>query len=123
MESSKARIGIVENDQSLVTALDRFLRASGFEPEVYLSAEAFLASARPEELSCLVLDIHLPGASGFDLLSRLSSLAFRLPVILMTADGSSVTRRHANECSCAAFLTKPIEGPDLVRAIRRTMAD
>lgn len=122
MENSQARIGIVENDPALVTALERFLRASGFVPEIYLSAEEFLTLARPENLSCLVLDVHLPGVSGFDLLGRLSSMACRLPVILMTADGSHATRRRARESCCAAFLTKPIEGPDLVGAIRRTVA-
>jgi CheY-like chemotaxis protein len=69
--ASKCIIGIVEDDESFRRALGRLLCASGFEAHTFASAEEFLESAMPESHACLILDIQLPGMSGFELFDHL----------------------------------------------------
>ena len=79
MPASKCNIAIVEDDASLRRALERLLRASGFEAHTFASAEEFLGSAVPESHACLILDIRLPGIELFD---RLTASAQPRPAIL-----------------------------------------
>ena len=78
MPASKCNIAIVEDDASLRRALERLLRASGFEAHTFASAEEFLGSAVPESHACLILDIRLPGMSGFELFDHLTASAYIL---------------------------------------------
>ena len=86
MSVHKCTTAIVEDDASFRRALERLLRASGFEAHTFGSAEEFLNSAMPESHACLILDIHLPGMSAFELLDHLTASALRPP-------GSSSLRR------------------------------
>jgi DNA-binding NtrC family response regulator len=75
MPASKCTIAIVEDDASFRRALERLLCASGFEVHTFASAEEFLRSAVPESPACLILDIRLPGMSGFKLFDHLTASA------------------------------------------------
>jgi CheY-like chemotaxis protein len=78
-------VGVVDNDPSMLKALERLLTAHGFVVEPYVSAEAFLDGAAEDELTCLVLDIHLGGMSGIQLCRQLSASGCKFPVIFVTA--------------------------------------
>ncbi len=67
------RISIVDDDASIREALKSLMRSVRFSVDAYASAEEFLASERVNETACLILDVHLPGMSGFDLQSQLKS--------------------------------------------------
>lgn len=121
METNRPHVAIVENDDAFGAALDRLLRASGCDTILFPSAELFLEQARPAELDCLVLDIHLPGASGFDLLATLKRDSWTLPVLLMTADDSGPVRNRAGNSGCLDFLIKPFDANLLLDAIRRCL--
>ena len=86
MPPSKLAIAIVEDDVSFRRAIERLLRAIGFEAQTFASAEEFLGNAAPGSHACLILDIHLPGMSAFELLDHLTASALRPP-------GSSSLRR------------------------------
>jgi FixJ family two-component response regulator len=75
MPVSKCTIAIVEDDASFRRALERFLRASGFGAHTFASAEEFLGNVAPESYACLVLNIQLPGRSGFELIDHLTTSA------------------------------------------------
>ena len=77
MPASEQTIAIVEDDASFNRALVRLLNASGFATQAFASAEEFLTSAKPNSLACMILDIHLPGISGFELFDRLAHQALR----------------------------------------------
>src|SRR5271165_1810128 len=81
MAASKHTIAIVEDDASFRRALERLLCASGFEAHTFSSAEEFLGSAVPESHACLILDIRLPGMSGFELFNYLTDSARPRPAI------------------------------------------
>ena len=86
-------IAIVEDDPSFSRALERLLRTSGFEPHTFASTEEFLGSAAPESYACLIIDLHLPGMSGFELFNHLAASAWPRPAVFITAHNQEVKLR------------------------------
>ncbi|MBV8213199.1 MAG: response regulator [Verrucomicrobia bacterium] len=118
MPASTHTIAIVEDDESFNRALERLLKASGFATQTFLSAEEFLANDAFESLACLILDINLPGISGFELFDRLSLYDERPPIIFITATDEKTVRDHASRISGNVCLGKPLVGAALLRAVR-----
>ena len=108
-------VAVVEDDPPTRKALDRLLRAAGFEPVLFESAEAYIdASPRP---LCIVLDVGLPGMSGIELQRRLRAAGAAPPIIVTTASHEPVTRERAEQSGCAAFLLKPADSDELITTI------
>jgi FixJ family two-component response regulator len=118
MPASTQTIAIVEDDASFSRALERLLKASGFATRTFLSAEEFLVSDALESLACLILDIHLPGISGFELFDRLSAFHVHPPVIFITATDEKAVRDRASWISGNVCLGKPLVGSALIGAVR-----
>jgi FixJ family two-component response regulator len=122
MAASKHTIAIVEDDASFRRALERLLCASGFEAHTFASAEEFLGSAVPESHACLILDIRLPGMSGFELFNHLTASAPPLPAIFITAQDEDSVRQRASRIPNSVFLRKPVVGAVLLEAIRSLLS-
>jgi FixJ family two-component response regulator len=122
MPVSKCTIAIVEDDASFRRALERLLRASGLEAHTFASAEEFLASAAPEEHTCLILDSQLPGMSGFELLDHFSASARSRPVIFITAGDDDGVREQASRIPGSVYLRKPFVGAELIEAVRSRLS-
>jgi len=122
MSGRQGVVAVVEDDSGLREALRRRLGAAGFEARAYASAEEFLRANAIAELSCLVLDVRLPGASGPDLQRRLIAEGRNHPVIFITAHDTAAARQEADELEAVAFLAKPFEGHLLVSAVEEAMA-
>jgi FixJ family two-component response regulator len=118
MPASKCTIAIVEDDASLRRALERLLCASGFEAHTFASAEEFLGSAVPESHGCLILDIRLPGMSGFELFDHLTGSAQARPAIFITAQDDDSARQQASRIPNSVYLRKPVVGAVLLEAVR-----
>src|ERR1700678_2326816 len=89
------RISIVDDDASIRDALKSLMRSVKFDVEAFASAEEFLASDRLDDTSCLILDVYLPGMSGFELQSRLNVERRAIPIIFITAHADDVSRQRA----------------------------
>ena len=122
MARKNLHVAVVDDDDSFSRALGRRLRAAGFEPIVYSSAEALLRDCNQVPIDCLVLDIHLGGMSGLDLRRQLTSMGKTIPVIFVTAHDEPEIRDEAREVGCSAYFRKPVAGKDLVEAILRAVA-
>ena len=118
---SRDVIAIVEDDFGMREALTRMLKAAGFDARGYDSAEAFLETKCPRA-GCLVVDVHLPGASGIDLQRRLTEDGEACPVVFITAHDTPRLRREAEELGAVAFLAKPFEGRLLLEAVGEVLA-
>jgi FixJ family two-component response regulator len=112
-------IGVVEDDASFLRALGRLLSGAGFTVATFASAEEFLASDSAARTSCLVLDIHLGGMSGFDLQQHLVAAGMQIPTIFITAADDAATRKRAR--SGAAYLRKPFREHALLGAIHEAL--
>ena len=117
MPASKCTIAIVEDDASFRRALERLLRASGFEVHTFASAEEFLGSAAPESHGCLILDIRLPGMSGFELFDNLTASGRSRPAIFITAQDEDSVREQASRIPNSVYLRKPVVGAVLLEAV------
>jgi FixJ family two-component response regulator len=121
MNQNKIKVAVVDDDESFACALERHFRASSFEVHTYPSAEAFLAPTTLPEPDCLVLDIHLGGMSGVDLLRRLRELGVPVPVIFVTAHDLPTVREEAKHEACSAYFSKPVSSHLSVEAITRVV--
>ena len=102
-----ALVAVIEDDEIGRVALGRVLRVGGYEPALFDSAEAFIASPTPAPL-CLIVDVQLGGMSGLDLQMKLRSEGFEAPVIIITGNRANAIRARAEREGCAAFLWKPV---------------
>jgi|SRR5688572_18627836 len=108
-------VAVVEDDAPSRTALGRLLRAAGFEPALFESAEAYIeASPTP---TCIVVDVQLPGMSGIELQQRLRAAGQAPPIIVTTSRYEEVIRERAQQNGCAAFFRKPVDGSLLTAMI------
>ena len=83
----------------------------------HASASAFLGDIGNEACGCLVLDARMPGLSGEDVQSALKTRAVHLPIIVVSSDDDSGTRRIAQNLGVVAFFRKPVDGTALLDAV------
>jgi FixJ family two-component response regulator len=110
-------VAVVDDDEALLTALEQFLSALGYQTELYDSAEAFIDAAMTSEASCLIVDIQLPDISGVELGHHLSDMGLTFPVIFVTGSDDAIIRKQAEEFGCVAYLQKPFPADELKAAI------
>jgi FixJ family two-component response regulator len=102
-------------------AIERLLRAGGFAVATFTSAEAALEAGVAAASDCLILDVNLPGMSGFDLYRRLASAGEELPAIFITAHDEPAVREEAERLGASSYLPKPFSGRTLLDAVTRTV--
>jgi FixJ family two-component response regulator len=112
---------VVEDDMSLRTAVRRLLRAAQYRVLAYASAEEFYRSDFKTSPGCLLLDIRLPGISGFELQTQLLDSGIRMPVIFMTGQDRAGMEDYAMQLGASAYLRKPVDEETLLGAIRTAM--
>jgi FixJ family two-component response regulator len=115
-------IGIVDDDEGVRVALDGLFRSAGFRVVMFPSAEALLSSTCLQIITCLVLDLHLPGMDGLSLQSRLADDGRTTPIIVLTAHGDAEARARALDEGAVAFLTKPFDGDLLLAEVARALS-
>jgi FixJ family two-component response regulator len=117
-----AIVHIVDDDESLRTALMRLLRASGYEVRTYASAGDFLLNKPENAPGCVVLDVRMPGPSGFELQEAIAKLDESLPIIFLTGHGDIPMSVRAIKAGAVDFLTKPVRRETLLQAVRIALA-
>jgi two-component system response regulator CpxR len=111
------RLLIVDDDHELVNLLKRFLEAEGFTVDTAYDHADGLKAARTGEHEIIILDVMLPGGSGFELLKSLRQQS-GVPVLLLTARGEAVDRILGLEIGADDYLAKPYDPRELVARIR-----
>lgn len=115
-----SRIALVDDDAPMRRSVADLLESLGFAVQIYESAEAFLA-AETAPAECLLLDIELPGMSGFELLERLSAANSSIPVVMLSGHASPDARHRARQLGALAFVAKPLNPDELVSAVQRSL--
>jgi len=115
---SRELVLVVDDDPPFLTAIERLLKAHGFDVEAFGSAAAFQNRRSLRDALCLVLDMDVGKASGIELYRRHASSRPSLPTILMAGDDSEAAR-NAREWGCVAYLAKPFTGSSLMGAIQK----
>ncbi|HEY0569160.1 MAG TPA: response regulator transcription factor [Xanthobacteraceae bacterium] len=115
--AGNAVVHIVDDDESLRTALGRLFRSVGLASKSYGSANDFINAPRLDEPGCIVLDVRMPGMSGIDFQAQLATLGIRLPVVLMTGHGDIPMSVRAMKAGAIDFLSKPFRDQDMLDAV------
>ena len=109
---------VVDDDEAVRDSLRALFESYGYDVRDFASGAEFLKSHGPEMRGCVLLDVNLPGISGFEVLKLLMSSGSRLPVIIMTARTDAQTSASAIEAGAAGFVQKPFVGSQLMTMVR-----
>jgi FixJ family two-component response regulator len=120
--AERARISVVDDDQSMRQAINALIESMGFGVEEFSSAEDFLNSERSHGSDCLILDVRMPGLSGLELQRRLAADNKNVPIVFITAHYSEEERTKAMEAGAVDYLSKPFAEQDLISAIGASFA-
>lgn len=119
---SNACVVVVDDDPEFLESLGRLLRSVGLHPQLFASIADFVASERPDEPTCLVLDVRLPGRSGLDFQRDLAAAGVSLPIVFITGHGDIPMTVQALKAGAVEFLTKPFRDQDLLDAVNVGLA-
>jgi FixJ family two-component response regulator len=110
-------VAVVDDDSEVRVALMRLLLSAGFSTETFASGAEFVQSIGEQAPRCVVLDLHMPGLSGFDVQQQLVELHPEVPVLIITGHDTAEARRRALSLGAKAYLSKPVDGEALLLAI------
>jgi FixJ family two-component response regulator len=122
MPDSNACVSVIDDDPEFLESLGRLLRSVGLRPQLFSSVAAFAASEPPDEPTCLVLDVRLPGQSGLDFQRDLGAAGISLPIVFITGHGDIPMTVQALKAGAIEFLTKPFRDQDLLDAVNAGLA-
>ena len=114
-------VSVVDDSESVRESLPDLLEQAGFAVQAFASAEAFLDSAAPDDTSCLILDVGLPGMSGPDLMQELIRRGKTMPIVFITAQGDKSLRPRLLSQGAVACLFKPFSDTALLDAIETAL--
>jgi FixJ family two-component response regulator len=115
-------VHLVDDDESLRTALTRLLDAAGYQVRAYASAGEFLLGDPADGPSCLLLDVRMPGPSGLELQQALMKRGNAPAIVFLTGHGDIPMSVRAMRAGAVDFLTKPVKKDALLQAVEMALA-
>jgi FixJ family two-component response regulator len=117
--SDQPTIVVIDDDQSVRDSLRGLLETISVNVALFRSVEAFLSAHPPVLPSCIVLDVRLPGASGFELQKQLAAADVNTPIVFITGHGDIPMSVRAMKAGAIEFLSKPFREQELLDAVRQ----
>ena len=114
---------MVDDDADVRVALSRLVSSAGFAVETYACGAEFLRSIDDHEPDCLVLDLHMPEMSGFDVQGALAVGHAAVPVVVITGHDTPESRARALKLGATSYLCKPVNDEALLAAICSAIGD
>jgi two-component system, LuxR family, response regulator FixJ len=121
--SPEEAICIVDDDEWVAASLVALLETFGFAVRSYASGADFLADARNRTAACLIIDQHMPGMTGLDVVAYLQREGIWQPTILIWARLDAQTTQRAAGLGVTRVVEKPFEADRLVHLIRTAISD
>jgi len=114
-------IAVVDDDESLQSALQDLIESDGLSTLCFGSAEQFLNSEARHKAACLITDIRRPGMSGLELQAKLKAEGCPIPIIFITAHGDAKMRIQAMRDGAVEFLSKPFDNAVLLEVVHAAL--
>lgn len=121
-QADSPTVYVVDADAAVREGLSALLAETRATVRTYASAEAFLAEASISARSCLIVEVHLPGMDGLELLERLRARGMRLPVIVLASCSDVPTAVRAMRSGALDFIDKPFIDRVLLNRVRQALA-
>jgi len=110
-------IAVVDDESPVRTMLGRVLGLADYRTSAFASGEEFLASLSARLPACAILDVHMPGMSGFEVHSRMRAACIQVPVVFITASDDIELDRSALDAGGVCLLRKPFSSAVLLDAV------
>ena len=120
-ETPDSIVYVVDDDQSMQVALAELFRSMSFNVRVFGSTADFLGATLPNVISCLVLDVRLPGVNGLEFQDLLAKAGTHIPIIFITGHGDIPMSVRAMKAGAIDFLPKPFREQDMLDAVIRAL--
>jgi FixJ family two-component response regulator len=115
---SKQTVFVIDDDVDVREGLKLLLDSVNLDCEVFGTSKQFLQRKPDDTISCLILDVRLPGSSGLDFQAELADVHLEIPIIFITGHGDIPMSVRAMKAGAVEFLTKPVREQDLLDAVR-----
>jgi two-component system response regulator FixJ len=123
MNAAAPIVHLVDDDTSVLAAMSRLLRASGFAVRTFTSGAAFLAARDQDDApGCVVADVQMPGMNGLELQSALARSRQPMPIVFLTGHGDIPSSVRAMRDGAENFLEKSTPKERLLEAVQRAVA-
>ncbi|MCY2961307.1 MAG: response regulator [Planctomycetota bacterium] len=119
--SARGTIFLVDDDDALRRATTRLLDSHGYTVCAFSSANEFLDQFDPRKAGCLLLDVRMPGQSGFELQEALVARGAALPIVFLTGHADVPSSVQAMKHGAVDLLQKPVREADLIQALERAL--
>lgn len=118
------RVLVIEDEQNIIEAIRFFLSRDGWEVFTHSNGRDALDAVAQRGPDLLILDVMLPGRSGYEILRDLRARPEwqGLPVLMLTARGQAKDREMAEAAGASRFMTKPFSNADILAAVRELAA-
>jgi two-component system, LuxR family, response regulator FixJ len=116
-------ICVVDDDESVADSLQSLLESFGFSVQLYSSGTEFVADERRRLAGCLLIDQHMPGLSGLDVVDNLQKEGVQIPTILISGRLDARTKQRATLLGVRELLDKPVAAGRLIQLLRTTLAE
>jgi len=122
MDRTRPLIAVLDDEPQFCKALGRLLKTHGFEVETFTLGEELLAACASRLPDCLLLDLHMPGLNGFQVLERLAAQHVPLPAVVITGHDQPGNAERVRALGAAEYLLKPLNESHLLAAIGEVIA-
>jgi len=121
IEHTPSLVAILDDEKSVLSALQDLIESEGMPTLCFSSAEQFLSSGARHKVACLIADVRMPGMSGIELQATLRADGCRIPIIFITGRGDIPLAVNAMKGGASDFLTKPVDGTSLFNSVERAL--
>jgi FixJ family two-component response regulator len=119
MTVGKTKVAVLDDEANMRSALARLLKTHGYDVELFETGGDFINAVRSRDLDCLLLDLHMPQITGFDVLELMAALRITTPVIVITGHDETGVAERVRKLGAANYLLKPLDEAVLIDALQR----
>jgi len=116
------QVFVVDDDHAILRAFSRLLGSAGFSVKTFDSPAEFLVQHDPDVPGCALLDVGMHGMDGLELQAELANVGARRPIVFVTGRDDARTSVRALKAGAMDYLTKPVDGDDLIAAVSSALA-
>ncbi len=115
---------LIEDEPNIIEAISFILARDGWKVDTHSNGQTALDAVREKRPNLVILDVMLPGMSGYDILKALreGDDTRELPVMMLTARGQTKDREMAEKFGASRFMTKPFSNAEVLDAVRALVA-